>query len=88
MARLCVRGVKMMYDYLARHKLPHERIGKLIVACNEAEAPVLKTLLERGTKNGVEGLRILTGEEVKKMEPNVVVHSALYSPNTGIAGRP
>lgn len=37
------------------------------------QVPVLHDLLARGTKNGVEGLEILTGAQVEQMEPNVKV---------------
>jgi 2-hydroxyglutarate dehydrogenase len=86
MAKTCVRGAQLMYDYLAQHKLPHERVGKLIVAVNATEHKEVELLFDRGTKNGVQGLKILTGEEVRKMEPNVsAAYSALWSPNTGVA---
>ena len=45
---------------------------------------MLESLLERGKKNGVEGLEILTKEQVKVLEPNVDVAAALHSPNTGV----
>lgn len=85
MARTCVKGAAMMYEYCAANKLPHERSGKLIVAVNEAEHAAVTALYERGNKNGVQGLRVLNAEEVKAMEPNVAAYSALWSPNTGIA---
>lgn len=85
MAETCVRGASLMYDYCGLHDLPHARVGKLIVASTPEEAPVVQTLFDRGTKNGVKGLRILGPEEIKAMEPNVVGVSALWSPNTGIA---
>ena len=53
MARLCVRGADLVYQYCAKHKVPHERVGKLIVACDESEVPVLHDLHKRGTANGV-----------------------------------
>lgn len=85
MAKTCVRGAALMYEYCGQHGLPHARVGKLIVASNANEAPVVQTLFERGTKNGVQGLRVLGPEEIRALEPNVVGVSALWSPNTGIA---
>jgi len=84
MARLCVRGADLVYNYCSRHGLPCERVGKLIVACTDAEVPVLHHLLARGTQNGVKGLEILTGAQVESLEPNVKAVAALHSPNTGI----
>ena len=85
MARCCVRGAAMMYEYCEREELPHQRVGKVICASVPEEAPVLQTLLERGEANGVEGLRIIDADELRALEPNLVAHSALLSPNSGIA---
>lgn len=85
MAKTCVRGASLMYKYCEDKKLPHERVGKLIVAANEKEHAQVQLLFERGTANGVQGLRVLNGEEVRAMEPAVsAAYSALWSPNTGI----
>jgi hypothetical protein len=85
MAQTCVRGAELMYAYCAKHRLPHERTGKLIVASTPAEHKEVELLYDRGTKNGVKGLRILNGAEVRAMEPAVsAAHSALWSPNTGV----
>jgi 2-hydroxyglutarate dehydrogenase len=84
MARLCVRGVDLMYKYCEKFNLPAERVGKLICAWRPDQMEVLQELLERGKTNGVQGLQILNREEVQKLEPNVQVYAALHSPNTGI----
>ncbi len=80
----CVRGARMMYGYCAAHGIPHERIGKLIVAGSEADLGQLESLKRRGDENGVEGLEIVDRHFIQRLEPNVVSSWALYSPNTGI----
>lgn len=84
MAKTCVRGAALMYEYCASKGIPAPRVGKLIVAANEGEHKLVQTLFERGNANGVQGLRVLSAAEVKAMEPNVAAYSALWSPNTGI----
>ena len=85
MAQTCVRGMELMYAYCEQHKLPHDRTGKLIVATTAAEHKEVELLFDRGTKNGVKGLRVLTGDETRAMEPAVSgAYSALWSPNTGV----
>jgi len=86
MAQTCVRGAALMYEFLEQHRLTHERVGKLIVATSAKEDEQVALLFDRGTRNGVPGLRVLSGAEVAAMEPNVsAATSALWSPNTGIA---
>ena len=36
MAKLCVRGRDMMYEYCQEHGIPHRRLGKLIVATSDS----------------------------------------------------
>lgn len=74
-----------MYKYCERNDLPHERVGKLIVATRERELPVLEDLHQRATANGVQGLELLSPKQITDLEPNVRALRALHSPNTGIA---
>lgn len=83
-ARLCVEGAALMYEYCENHGVPVERAGKLIVARTRDEVKRLETLHERGTANGVPGLRWLTGAEIAEVEPLCVGLAALHSPHTGI----
>ena len=58
--------------------------GKLVIAVNENEIPMLKELYKRGTANGVEGLKIIEKDELREKEPNAAGLKAIWSPNTGI----
>ena len=55
----CVRAVPMLYEFCAAHNIPHQKIGKLIVADTEDQMPQLEALVQRAEQNGVEGLRIV-----------------------------
>ncbi|OGD47953.1 hypothetical protein A3K79_00245 [Candidatus Bathyarchaeota archaeon RBG_13_46_16b] len=83
-ARLCVKGNLMLYEICEKYKIPYKKLGKLTVAIEEEEIEELDTLMRAGNANGVEGLQMLDREGVKKLEPNVEVERALYSPSTGI----
>lgn len=83
-ARLCVEGNELLYDFCGKHSIPCRQPGKLIVAVNEAEVSELKGLLRCGSENGARGLALLSGDEVRKLEPNVKALAALHSPSTGI----
>ena len=83
-ARLCVRGRALLYEFCAKHGVPHSRIGKLIVAHDAREHADLEALLTRGVGNGVEGLALVDADFIRAREPNVHATSALFSPDTGI----
>jgi len=83
-AQLCVSGNRLLYDFCRKREVPHERSGKLIVANSSEEAATLESLLIRGRENGVEGLEMLDGEGVSRLEPHINAVAALFSPSTGI----
>ena len=47
------------------------RNGSLVLCLDEADRPKLAALAARGLQNGVPGLRLLTGEEARRLEPNL-----------------
>lgn len=83
-AILCVRGRDLLYRYCSEYQIPHKQIGKLIVATRTSELPKLNELLIRGVQNGVEGLRMVDGNEAMRMEPELQCVKALLSPLSGI----
>lgn len=82
--RLCVHGRRMLYPFLERSGVAHQRVGKLIVATNAQEEAQISAIRTRGEENGVEGLVPLSGAEARTLEPNLNCVSALLSPETGI----
>ncbi|EPS70185.1 hypothetical protein M569_04574, partial [Genlisea aurea] len=83
-ALLCVRGRHLLYKYCKEHNIPHNQIGKLIVATRSSEIPKLHRLLAQGIENHVEGLEIIDAQQVNRMEPELHCHRALLSPVSGI----
>ena len=83
-ARLCVEGSRLLYEYCDTHGIPYERCGKLIVALHERELPGLDELEARGRANGVTGLRRVTADEIREIEPEARGIAALHSADTGI----
>ncbi len=86
MAKLNVEGNEMMDQLSKDLDIPFKRNGSLVVCVHEEEIDGLKTLYDRGVKNGVKGLEILTREEAIAKEPNLSdeVVGALYAPTGGI----
>jgi L-2-hydroxyglutarate oxidase LhgO len=83
-ARLCVEGRHLMYEFCERHRVPHARSGKLVVAHDEHEVRQLEALQGRGTENGVTGLEIVDRAFIVAREPAVNTRFALWSPDTGV----
>ncbi|HEY0035216.1 MAG TPA: L-2-hydroxyglutarate oxidase [Longimicrobium sp.] len=84
-ARLAVAGIRRMTEFCREHGVAHEICGKLVVATDETEVPRLRTLLERGTQNGLRGLRWLGAEAAHEIEPHVRCVAAVHVPEEGIA---
>jgi L-2-hydroxyglutarate oxidase len=83
-ARLAVRGIRQMTEFCRTHGISHEICGKLVVATNAAEAGRLRGLFERGSENGLTGLRILSSEQIREIEPHAAGLSAIHVPEEGI----
>ncbi|MFN6996262.1 MAG: NAD(P)/FAD-dependent oxidoreductase [Aquincola tertiaricarbonis] len=82
--RLCVAGRQALERYCAQRGIGYRRIGKLIVAVEEAELPELQRYLPLAAAQGVHDLRLLSADEARVMEPAVRCVGALHSPSTGI----
>jgi L-2-hydroxyglutarate oxidase LhgO len=83
-AKFCVTGNRLLYQICQENGISCRKLGKLIVATNEKEAEELTILLEKGKKNCVTGLKLLSRWELKKLEPNIEGVAAILSPETGI----
>lgn len=83
-ARLCVAGRRALYGFLDAHSVAYDKCGKLIVATEESEIPALKRLAAQAKINGVEGVRWLTGEEARALEPALKAAAALESRESGV----
>ena len=83
-ANFCSTGGRLLREFCDARGIEYEMCGKLIVAVNESEVPVLEELYRRGTANGAEGLAVIGPEELREHEPHVAGVKAIWSPNTGI----
>ena len=85
-AKLNVEGSKMMPALAEDLGIPFKRNGSFVVALSDEDIPMLQELYERGIKNGVEGLAILSRDEALSMEQNLSdeTKGALFAPTGGI----
>ena len=85
-AKLNTEGVEKLFATAKALNAPIKRNGSLVCAFSAEEDKAVKALYERGITNGVEGLKVLNGDEARKIEPNLSenVTSALLVTNAGI----
>jgi (S)-2-hydroxyglutarate dehydrogenase len=87
-ARLSVEGLKQMTAFCRDHGVAHEICGKIVVATSAEELPCLENLWERGTANGLLGLRKLNPAQIKEIEPHANGLAAIHVPQEGIVDYP
>ena len=85
-ASMNVRGNALFDTIASELNVPFERIGDYVVALTDEDIPKIETLLDKGKKNGVPGIEILSKEEMLRREPNLNpnLKLALYAPTGGM----
>jgi (S)-2-hydroxyglutarate dehydrogenase len=87
-ARLAVAGVRQMVEFCQTHSIPHDVCGKVVVAASADEIPRLHALFQRGQENGLSGLRLLSPEALREIEPHASGVAAIHVQQEGIADYP
>lgn len=80
----CINGYKQLLEFSDKEGIPYELCGKIIVATDQNEQAILKTVFDRGKKNGLDKIRMITAEEMKEKEPHVEGVEAIDVPYAGI----
>ena len=83
-AELCVRGRRLLYPFLEAHGVAFDKCGKIVVATSEAEIARVEAVAKQAEINGVEGLKLLSADQVHALEPQARALMGLLSPETGI----
>ncbi|WP_439566335.1 L-2-hydroxyglutarate oxidase [Gloeocapsopsis crepidinum] len=82
-AQFCREGNRSMVEFCQQHNIAHEVCGKVIVATEQHELPILENLYQRGLANGLK-VNQLSAQQVKEIEPHVQCLAGLRVPSTGI----
>ncbi len=83
-ARLSREGVARLKEYCTARRLPYEEVGKVLVALDAEDEQRLRGIHERARANNVPGVRWLSSEQLRDIEPHVRGRAALHSPTTAI----
>ncbi|WP_243296710.1 L-2-hydroxyglutarate oxidase [Bacillus litorisediminis] len=82
-ARFARQGSQSMVEFCQIYGIEHDICGKVIVATNQKELPLLENLYQRGLQNGL-SIRKLNREELVEIEPHVNGLEAIHVPAAGI----
>lgn len=80
----CITGYNLLVEFCKIHGIPFELCGKIVVATEKHEVPLLENLHKRGQQNGLQNLKWLKAEELKAYEPHVNGVAGIFVPQTGI----
>ncbi|XOV78436.1 MAG: L-2-hydroxyglutarate oxidase [Aestuariibacter sp.] len=83
-AKYCRQGLADTYEFCRKYQIAHQQTGKLLVATNEVEAQRMEQLYARCQQNQLQPL-LLSGAELKSLEPNISGVGAIFVEQTGIA---
>lgn len=83
-AKNCIDGYNLLIDFCNENDVPYDLCGKIVVATEAKEVPLLKNLFDRGAQNGLTGFKMLDAEQLKEYEPHVNGVAGFFVPQTGI----
>lgn len=85
-AKLNAEGIGLLYEAAKELHVPCKQNGSMVCAFGAEEEPAVEELYERGLKNGIAGMSILSGDEARAMEPNLssAITKVLLIPSAGI----
>lgn len=85
-AKLNSEGVELLFQAVRELHVPCKRNGSMVCAFCTEEDPIIDELYEQGQQNGIPGLKILSGDEARVLEPNLsaAVTKVLHVTNAGI----
>ena len=80
----CIHGYHLLLDFCRENEIAFDLCGKIVVATEEKEIPLLHNLYVRGEQNGLTSMKKLKKEELKEYEPHVNGMEGIFVPQTGI----
>ena len=83
-AKNCVEGRRALVRFAQEHNIPHDVCGKVVVAVEDSELPMLEKIHGIGQQNEIEGLERINAEQLREIEPHCKGIDALWVPCTGI----
>ncbi len=83
-AKNCVNGRQQLVAFAKEHGVKHDICGKIILATEEKELPILEGIFKKGQANQIEGMEMIGPEAIREIEPEARGLKAIRVPVTGI----
>jgi (S)-2-hydroxyglutarate dehydrogenase len=83
-ARNCIQGRHELVAFAKEHGIKHDVCGKVVVATDASELPNMERVFKTGLENKIEGIQMITADEVREIEPHVRSIGGIHVPCTGI----
>ncbi len=87
-ARLTRRGVTLLKDFCEQNDVRYDECGKLVVAHQPEQRPLLEAIREKALANGVPGVSVVDQAGIAEIEPHSTGIAAIHSPHTAIVDYP
>lgn len=79
----CIRGRNLLYAFCRARNIPFQKTGKIVLATQESEFPILENLAQESKGSGVD-FKWMGKKDIQSREPLVHGERALFFPLSGI----
>lgn len=80
----CKKGYHQLIEFCNENEIKFDLCGKIIVATEKNEIPIMNAIYDRGVSNGLVGIKKIGTEQIKDFEPYCAGISGILVPQTGI----
>lgn len=74
----------MLIEFCDEEGIDYDLCGKIVVATQKEQLPLLQKLFDRGLQNGLSQNKMISREEMREIEPHVEGLAGIHVPYTGI----
>ena len=83
-AKNCRNGRDQLVEFAKKNLIKHDVCGKIIVATDIEQIPILESIFQKGLENKTDGICFLNSDEIKEKEPFIEGVKAIWVPTAGI----
>nr|WP_315146834.1 L-2-hydroxyglutarate oxidase [uncultured Flavobacterium sp.] len=80
----CKKGYDQLIQFCKENEVKYDLCGKIIVATEKEELPIMSNIFDRGIANGLAGIKKINAQEIKEIEPYCSGIEGIWVPQTGI----